>query len=350
MENYENSFANFCGINKFHFKEIYIKNRYTPILNKFGDINIFIKSIIDILNNFSFSLEMKIHRRFKRNRKNKVFKIFKNKLNKNQNIFEIKNKNKKFRITRTKKIKIDNLNNQNSKYEFGLIKNDKIDYLKKGLTTSIEKNNNNKIQELDNNSNKSITKKNPNIIVYKDLVNKDIEASLNNIGFNKQRKIFNFFSKDDQNSENINIIDSSKKKIPPFKINSNSNIYHNSISYNNKYNSLNLSPSHILSPSIHNSYSDISSPFNLQNYSPFYPANMDRYYFNTKNNDLFDFENYNSNHVIIENNYIVNNSNINNKIINRNINNKIEKIISINSNDIINNKKMNPFNQNSIQK
>ena len=129
MENYENSFANFCGINKFHFKEIYIKNRYIPILNKFGDINIFIKSIIDILNNFSFSLEMKIHRRFKRNRKNKVFKIFKNKLNKNQNIFEIKNKNKKFRITRTKKIKIDNLNNQNSKYEFGLIKNDKIDYL-----------------------------------------------------------------------------------------------------------------------------------------------------------------------------------------------------------------------------
>ena len=99
-----------------------------------------------------------------------------------------------------------------------------------------------------------------------------------------------------------------------------------------------FSPSHILSPSIHNSYSNISSPFNLKSYSPFYPFNMDRFSFNNKNNNLFVFENNNLSHALIENNYIVNNNNIKNKIINRNNTNKIENIISINLNDIINKK------------
>jgi len=343
MEDYENSFAYFCGINKIYFNEIYIKNRYTPILSKFGDINISIKSIIDILNNFSFSLEMKVRRRFKRNKINKVFKIFKNKLNRNKNNFEIKNKIKKIRISKIEKIKNDNLNiiHPNSKNEFGILKNDKIDNLKKRLTISIEKNNNNKIQELQN-SNNAIFKRNPTI-VYKDLINKDMESNSNKISFNKQNNLINFNSKDAQNSENINIIDPLNKKIFPFKFNINENFYNNSY---NEYNSFVLSPHNILSPSIQHSYSNISSPFNLPICSPFFVPNMDRFTFNSKNIDnSFAFENHNSNYAIIEGNNIANNNNINNKIISRNTNTKIEKVASINSNDF--NKNMNFINKSS---
>ena len=340
MEDYENSFAHFCGINKFYFNEIYIKNRYTPILSKFGDINISIKSIIDILNNFSFSLEMKVRRRFKRNKINKVFKIFKNKLNRNKNNFEIKNKIKKIRIPKIEKIKNDNLNtiHPNSKKEFGIIKNDKIDNPKKRLTISIE-NNNNKIQELQNNSNNSNFKRNP-IIVYKDLINKDMEVNSNKISPNN---LINFISKDAQNSENINIIDPLNKKMSAFKFNINANNYNNSY---NEYNSFVLSPHNILSNSIQHSYSNISSPFNLPISSPFFVPNMDRFTFSSKNIDnSFAFENHNSNYVIIEGNNITNNNNINNKIISRNISNKIENVASINSNDF--NKNMNSINQSS---
>ena len=43
-----------------------------------------------------------------------------------------------------------------------------------------------------------------------------MKGNLNNICFNKQSNSFNFSSKDDQNSEKINLIDSLNKKIPPF--------------------------------------------------------------------------------------------------------------------------------------
>ena len=333
MEDYENSFAHFCGINKFYFNEIYIKNRYTPILSKFGDINISIKSIIDILNNFSFSLEIKVRRRFKRNKINKVFKIFKNKLNRNKNNFKTKIKIKKNRISKIEKVKNDNLDtiHPNSKNEFDIIKNDKIDNLKKRLKISIEKKNNNKIQVLQNNSNNSIFKRNP-ILEYKDLINKDMEGNPNKISFSKQNNLINFNSKDAQTSENKNIIYPLNKKISPFKFNINAN---NNNNYN-EYNSFALSSHNILSPSIEHSYSNISSLFNLPSSSPFFCPNMEKFAFNSKN-----IENYNSNYVIFEG------SNINSKIISRNITNKIENVESINSNDFNNNKNLNSINQNS---
>ena len=49
LNEYENSFSYYCGINKKQFNDIYIKNRYIPILNEFGDIRISIKYIVDLL-------------------------------------------------------------------------------------------------------------------------------------------------------------------------------------------------------------------------------------------------------------------------------------------------------------
>lgn len=346
MADYDNSFAHFCGINKTIFKEIYIKNRYTPALNKFGDINIFIKSIIDILNNYSYSLEMKLRRRFKRNKINKAFKIIKSKLNRKQNNFKIKNKIKKIQIPKIEKIKNNNLNTIHySTNEFEIIKNDKIDELKKRLTISIEKKNNNKIQELQNISNKSIF--NPNIILSKNIINKDMEDNSNKIVFNNQNNFINFNPKDAQNSRDINITELLDKKISYFKPNVNANNYYCNNYYNNENNSLILSPHYILSPSNQYSYSNLSSPFNLPSSSPFFVPNMDKFTFNSKNiYNSFAFENRNSNHFIIEDNNIANN-NINSKIISRNITNKIESVASINSNDCNNNKNISSINQHS---
>ena len=38
LNEYENSFAYYCDINKKQFNDIYIKNRYISFLNEFGDI------------------------------------------------------------------------------------------------------------------------------------------------------------------------------------------------------------------------------------------------------------------------------------------------------------------------
>ena len=46
---YENSFANFCGINEKMFQEIYEKNDYIPTLNQMGDIKIDISNIIKMI-------------------------------------------------------------------------------------------------------------------------------------------------------------------------------------------------------------------------------------------------------------------------------------------------------------
>lgn len=94
MIEYDNSFANYCGINKKQFNDIYIKNRYIPILDVFGDININIKYIVDLLK--TYSLNVKAGRKIiKRNRIKKIFKTQKKKTHiekskKNRLLFEVK--------------------------------------------------------------------------------------------------------------------------------------------------------------------------------------------------------------------------------------------------------------------
>ena len=105
MIEYDNSFANYCGINKKQFNDIYVKNRYIPILDVFGDININIKYIVDLLK--TYSLNVKAGRKIiKRNRIKKIFKTLKKKTHiekskKNRLLFEVK-KNEVIKKTNTK--------------------------------------------------------------------------------------------------------------------------------------------------------------------------------------------------------------------------------------------------------
>ena len=73
--NYENSFANFCGIEMNMFWDIYVKKEYIPKINEMGDINVSIENIIDNLNEFSDLISRK-KRRIKRNHKRRKLKKF----------------------------------------------------------------------------------------------------------------------------------------------------------------------------------------------------------------------------------------------------------------------------------
>ena len=65
-KNYDNSFANFCGISEKIYKEIYQKTQFIPEINQMGDIIINISKIIKYLDTFSDSKQLKIQRRLKK--------------------------------------------------------------------------------------------------------------------------------------------------------------------------------------------------------------------------------------------------------------------------------------------
>ena len=106
---YKNSFANFCGINKKMFQEIYEKNDYIPTLNQMGDIKIDISNIIKNINKFSHSKKLRIRRLIGNPNKKILIKI--------KDIFEessSNNKSKKiFEILKVKQ------NNNDKKYNDG---------------------------------------------------------------------------------------------------------------------------------------------------------------------------------------------------------------------------------------
>ena len=351
LNDYENSFANFCGVNENQFIEIYANNKYLPILDEFGDLKISIKSIIELLKTYSFSLKMKIRRRVvKKYRIHKIFKTFKNKLNlKNKNICETNNiiQNNKIFDFEDRKNSIINLkeNNNNNNIDFEINSNnqinDKLLNLKKKLKISIETNNNNTPLKEENYLYKNKLGKNNN----KYLINYKGEGILSNtipkpplFNFNKQNNlptpnnnIFNFSSNTIQNycnsqNKNINQFLNKKRTNTPIFNNNNSNNITNNFNYNiNLYNPI-ISPN-IFSPCIDflspSSYyfspSNISSP-NLFSFSPFYNNNMhsDRFTFNNINRNSFFFGN---NSPIIKNNNINSNSNYNIPIINNSDNN-----------------------------
>lgn len=60
--NYDNSFANFCGISQKIFEDIYEKNQYIPEINRMGDIIVDITKIIQYLDSFSGSKQLKKQR------------------------------------------------------------------------------------------------------------------------------------------------------------------------------------------------------------------------------------------------------------------------------------------------
>lgn len=106
MNDYENSFAFYCGINKAQFEDIYVKNRYIPIINEFGDITISIKNIVDLLK--TYSINTKVGRKIlKRNRIKKIFKTQKKK----GNLEKTKKNRFLFQVKKTESINKKNINN-----------------------------------------------------------------------------------------------------------------------------------------------------------------------------------------------------------------------------------------------
>ena len=89
--NYDNSFANFCGISEKIYKDIYQNNEFIPEINQMGDIVIKITKIIEYLDSFSDSKKLKIHRRIKKI--HKVSSKVKNKENilVKKNVFQVNN-------------------------------------------------------------------------------------------------------------------------------------------------------------------------------------------------------------------------------------------------------------------
>ena len=89
--NYDNSFANFCGISEKIYKDIYQNNEFIPEINQMGDIVIKITKIIEYLDSFSDSKKLKIHRRIKKI--HKVSSKVKNKENilVKKNFFQVNN-------------------------------------------------------------------------------------------------------------------------------------------------------------------------------------------------------------------------------------------------------------------
>ena len=76
LKDYEKSFAHYCGISRSQYIDIYIKNRYTPILNEFGDIHISIKHIVDLLK--TYSINVHDTRKLIKHRYKRFFKTFRN--------------------------------------------------------------------------------------------------------------------------------------------------------------------------------------------------------------------------------------------------------------------------------
>ena len=117
LNNYNNSFAHFCGINKEQYENIYINNKYIPVIDNFGDIKINIKSIIEILK--EYPNEKKSNKKPEKPKLKKTFIMTKRNRD-NLNMFKfpfkvkIKNLNKKNKIQKNINENNNNINNTNN--------------------------------------------------------------------------------------------------------------------------------------------------------------------------------------------------------------------------------------------
>ena len=192
-KNYNNSFANFCGISEKIYKEIYQKTQFIPEINQMGDIIINITKIIKYLDTFSDSKQLKIHRRLK-----KINKI----LPKDQKKFLNINNNKTNNISNDIPLDEDDIE--------GKVINKIILKEKTNLSHSNSKNESD-INYIDNKQNDdallNIKRKLKNISISKpnnDLFDTKIKSKIFNLSINSMEdKIFNF--KNDTNDLNKDI-------------------------------------------------------------------------------------------------------------------------------------------------
>ena len=192
-KNYNNSFANFCGISEKIYKEIYQKTQFIPEINQMGDIIINITKIIKYLDTFSDSKQLKIHRRLK-----KIHKI----PPKDQKKFLNINNNKTNNISNDIPLDEDDIE--------GKVINKIILKEKTNLSHS-NSNNESDINYKDNKQNDdallNIKRKLKNISISKpnnDLFDTKIKSKIFNLSINSMEdKIFNF--KNDTNDLNKDI-------------------------------------------------------------------------------------------------------------------------------------------------
>ena len=192
-KNYDNSFANFCGISEKIYKEIYQKTQFIPEINQMGDIIINITKIIKYLDTFSDSKQLKIHRRLK-----KIHKI----QPKDQKKFLNINNNKSNNISNDIPLDEDDIE--------GKVINKIILKEKTNLSHSNSKNESD-INYKDNKQNDdallNIKRKLKNISISKpnnDLFDTKIKSKIFNLSINSMEdKIFNF--KNDTNDLNKDI-------------------------------------------------------------------------------------------------------------------------------------------------
>ena len=267
INNFDDSFAKFCGLNEEQFSKIYLENQYIPFINEFGNINISVKSIFEILKKHSSTKKVKTIRRVLKTKKiknkkiNKASKGGKDKLRKIFKIVKEKNDEQKDNIKILSGLNhLSNLSNQ--------------------------------IQQIynpgDYKSNNNIFSFSSNIVrnFYNNMVNKN------------------------ENEIHIN------QTLSPFNINNNNNIINASLSNNIPQQRLLLSPINISE-----GIGSIISPnfYYSRNNSPFL-ENDESFIFNCMNNDLNLFNSI-QNNIGNENN---NDKNINEQGINNNNFNNID--------------------------
>ena len=109
INNYDDSFAKYCGLDKEKFSELFLNNRPVPTINEFGDIYISINNIANVLKNYSHSKKIKITRKKCKRRRKKLSKknLARNKYKK---LFKINKLNEGGNDIKQEKIK-DELNN-----------------------------------------------------------------------------------------------------------------------------------------------------------------------------------------------------------------------------------------------
>lgn len=116
LNDYEDSLANYFGINKEQFKDAFINNQYILVLNEFGDINIS-KKIIDLIKSESDSVKSETNK-----------KMLKKKRNMFQTKFTNSKKNKNFKKSEEKTV-VKNININKNKINYKNEKNNKINIL-----------------------------------------------------------------------------------------------------------------------------------------------------------------------------------------------------------------------------
>ena len=354
IEDYDSSFANFCEIDKELFIKAFCQKKYMPQIDKFGNINISIKNLLEVLKNYSQFLKLKIKRRFtKKYKKKKLFKTLKN-------------------------VDLDNIKRQNS------AKNKlKMLSLKKNLKISVKKFNNNNSSEKENIQNGNINLNTSNNLLnnFSSILSSDNVLSSNIL----KSSIFNFqpssnniisspdnffsFSIHDQNyfgtnnMNNMNNVNNINQPQLSNNINQNNQFlnkkrtftpyipytpYYNNVNQNlnnlNQTNKKTNNPNNgnvqtplynynynLISPQIFNSYNNFLTPTPIHltqnDASPYINLANDKFNFNNIRNTFFG--NINNQSPIINNNNIYINPNI------LNINNyaKDDNINNVNQND-----------------